>query len=200
LDAFRQLYDRGADLAALSELCHLTEIIDRRTTDLSGGQRQRLLLALALVNRPQLIFLDEPSTGLDPQARHNLWAVIEDIKAQGRTIVLTTHYMEEAERLCDTIAIMDQGRVIARGSVAQLLKQHCPEVGLSIPASALRGSAAPLDLPSRKRNGRVEFLASDLNHGLNWLLATGLDLSELQVHPPNLESVFLNLTGRRLRE
>jgi ABC-2 type transport system ATP-binding protein len=201
LEAFRQLYDRSADLAALSELCLLTELAHRRTTNLSGGQRQRLLLALALVNQPQLVFLDEPSTGLDPQARHHLWAIIEDIKAQGRTIVLTTHYMEEAERLCDTIAIMDMGKVIARGSVAQLLKQHCPEVGLSIPASALtEDGAVPLNLPSRRRNGRVEFLASDLNQGLNKLLATGLDLSELQVHPPNLESVFLNLTGRHLRE
>ncbi|MEJ2639835.1 MAG: ABC transporter ATP-binding protein [Desulfosarcinaceae bacterium] len=200
LDAFRQLYDSGADLAALSDLCHLTELARRRTTDLSGGQRQRLLLALSLVNRPELVFLDEPSTGLDPQARHNLWAIIEDIKAQGRTIVLTTHYMEEAERLCDTIAIMDQGRIIASGSVAQLLKQHCPGVGLSVPAGALREATAPLDLPTRKHNGRVEFLASDLNHGLNRLLSSGLDLSGLKVHPPNLESVFLNLTGRHLRE
>jgi ABC-2 type transport system ATP-binding protein len=200
LDAFRQLYDHGAELKTLSALCHLTELKDRRTTDLSGGQRQRLLLALALVNQPELVFLDEPSTGLDPQARHNLWAIVEDIKAQGKTIVLTTHYMEEAEHLCDTIAIMDQGRIIARGSVAQLLKQYCPEVGISLPASALEGRTAPLDLPSRQRNGRVIFLAQDLNHGLNRLLTSGLDLSELQVHPPNLESVFLNLTGRHLRE
>jgi ABC-2 type transport system ATP-binding protein len=200
LDAFRQLYDRGAELETLSALCHLTDLMDRRTTDLSGGQRQRLLLALALVNQPELVFLDEPSTGLDPQARHNLWAIVEDIKAQGKTIVLTTHYMEEAEHLCDTIAIMDQGRIIARGSVAQLLKQHCPEVGISLPVSALAGQTASPDLPSRQRNGRVMFLAQDLNHGLNQLLTSGLDLSELQVHPPNLESVFLNLTGRHLRE
>jgi ABC-2 type transport system ATP-binding protein len=200
LDAFRQLYDRGADLAALSDLCHLTELAKRRTTDLSGGQRQRLLLALALVNQPELIFLDEPSTGLDPQARHNLWAIIEDIKTQGKTIVLTTHYMEEAERLCDTIAIMDLGRIIASGSVPQLLDQYCPEVGISVPAGALTGRATSVDLPTRHRNGRVEFLASDLNQGLNRLLASGLDLSELKVHPPSLESVFLNLTGRYLRE
>ncbi|MDJ0783342.1 MAG: ABC transporter ATP-binding protein [Desulfosarcinaceae bacterium] len=200
LAAFRRLYDHGADLEDLSALCHLSEIAGRRTTDLSGGQRQRLLLALALVNRPELVFLDEPSTGLDPQARHNLWAIIEDIKSQGKTIVLTTHYMEEAEHLCDTIAIMDRGRIIANGTVDQLLKAHCPEVGISIPIPATAGRAMPPDLPSHEHNGRVKFLASDLNRGLNLLLANGFDLSELQVHPPNLESVFLNLTGRHLRE
>jgi ABC-2 type transport system ATP-binding protein len=200
LAAFRQLYEDGADLDDLARLCHLTEIADRRTTDLSGGQRQRLLLALALVNRPELVFLDEPSTGLDPQARHNLWAIIDDIKAQGKTIVLTTHYMEEAQQLCDTIAIMDHGRIIAGGSVDRLLEAHCPEVGLSIPGSALKAGQKPPELPSRRRNGRVEFLAADLNSGLARLLESGLDLSGLQVHPPNLESVFLNLTGRHLRE
>jgi ABC-2 type transport system ATP-binding protein len=200
LTAFRQLYDDGADLEDLFRLCHLGEIGGRRTTDLSGGQRQRLLLALALVNKPELVFLDEPSTGLDPQARHNLWAIIDGIKAQGKTIVLTTHYMEEAQQLCDKIAIMDHGRLIASGSVPKLLEAHCPEVGLSIPGSAMgEGRTAP-DLPSRQRDGRVEFLAADLNSGLAQLLESGLDLSELQVHPPNLESVFLNLTGRYLRE
>jgi ABC-2 type transport system ATP-binding protein len=200
LTAFRRLYDDGADLEDLIRLCHLGEIKGRRTTDLSGGQRQRLLLALALVNQPELVFLDEPSTGLDPQARHNLWTIIDDIKAQGKTIVLTTHYMEEAQQLCDTIAIMDHGRIIASGSVAQLLGAHCPEVGLSIPDSALGEGRQGPDLPRRRRNGRVEFLATDLNSGLARLLESGLDLSELQVHPPNLESVFLNLTGRQLRE
>jgi ABC-2 type transport system ATP-binding protein len=200
LASFRQLYDTGTDPADLSRLCHLEEIADQRTSALSGGQRQRLLLALALVNQPELIFLDEPSTGLDPQARHNLWAIIETIKAQGKTIVLTTHYMEEAQHLCDQIAIMDHGRLIAKGSVDQLLKEHCPEVGISIPGSALSEALQPPELPSRVRNGRVEFLAQDLNQGLAALLASGLNLSGLQVHPPNLETVFLNLTGRHIRE
>jgi len=200
LASFRQLYDDGADLAELSRICHLEEIAGQRTTELSGGQRQRLLLALALVNQPELIFLDEPSTGLDPQARHNLWAIIEEIKSQGKTIVLTTHYMEEAQHLCDRIAIMDHGRIIAAGTVDQLLKAHCPEVGISVPGSALSEALQPPDLPSRPRNGRVEFLAEDLNQGLAALLASGLNLSGLQVHPPNLESVFLNLTGRHIRE
>lgn len=200
LASFRQLYEDGADLAELSRLCHLEEIAGQRTTELSGGQRQRLLLALALVNQPELVFLDEPSTGLDPQARHNLWAIIEAIKAQGKTIVLTTHYMEEAQHLCDRIAIMDHGRIIAAGTVDQLLEAHCPEVGISIPGSALSEALHPPELPSRPRNGRVEFFSEDLNQGLAALLASGLDLSELRVHPPNLESVFLNLTGRQIRE
>lgn len=200
LASFYQLYDTGTDLAELSRLCHLEEIAGQRTTELSGGQRQRLLLALALVNQPELIFLDEPSTGLDPQARHNLWAIIDTIKAQGKTVVLTTHYMEEAQYLCDQIAIMDHGRIIATGTVDQLLKEHCPEMGISIPGSALSEALRPPDMPTRPRNGRVEFLTQDLNQGLATLLASGINLSELQVHPPNLETVFLNLTGRHIRE
>ncbi len=200
LASFRQLYDEGADLGELAHLCHLEEIADQRTTELSGGQRQRLLLALALVNQPELIFLDEPSTGLDPQARHNLWAIIEAIKSQGKTIVLTTHYMEEAQYLCDQIAVMDNGKIIASGTVEQLLRDHCPEVGVSIPANALTDGVPPPDLPSRQRNERIEFLVPDLKLGLSALLSSGLNLDRLQVHPPNLETVFLNLTGRHIRE
>jgi ABC-2 type transport system ATP-binding protein len=97
-------------------LCHLEEVKSQLNDKISGGQKQRLLLALALLNRPDLVFLDEPSTGLDPQARRNLWDIIKTVKSQGRTIVLTTHYMEEAEKLCDDIAILDKGKVIARGA------------------------------------------------------------------------------------
>jgi ABC-2 type transport system ATP-binding protein len=124
LQLFSQFYDRVEPLEALIHQCDLGDFLDRYANKLSGGQQQRLLLALAMINRPQLIFLDEPTTGLDPQARRNFWQLINGIKKRGATIILTTHYMDEAEQLCDELAIMDRGRIIARGSPAQLLHEH----------------------------------------------------------------------------
>jgi len=116
LALFARLYARSADLDELVERCQLGAFLDRDTRKLSGGQRQRLLLAIALVNDPELVFLDEPTTGLDPQSRRNVWQLIDGIRRAGRTIVLTTHYMEEASQLCDEVAIIDSGRVIAQGA------------------------------------------------------------------------------------
>jgi ABC-2 type transport system ATP-binding protein len=126
LAMFASLYRRRAPREELIELCHLGEILQRDTRRLSGGQRQRLLLAIALVNEPDLVFLDEPTTGLDPQARRNFWSLIETVRQDGTTIVLTTHYMEEAERLCDQIIIVDRGRLIAEGAPAELVRAHEP--------------------------------------------------------------------------
>jgi ABC-type multidrug transport system ATPase subunit len=117
---------------------------------LSGGQRQRFLLALALVNRPQLLFLDEPSTGLDPQARRNLWDIVNAIKASGKTIILTTHYMEEAQHLCDEVAIMDHGRIIARGAPEALIRKHCEGVTVVLPRRSFR---QPLEYPAPQSAG-----------------------------------------------
>jgi ABC-2 type transport system ATP-binding protein len=125
LELFRALYDRPArGTDRLVALCRLEDLIDRDNARLSGGQRQRLLLAIALVHDPALVFLDEPTTGLDPQARRHLWDVVRGMKAGGRTLVLTTHYMDEAQALCDRIAIMDQGRIILEGPPAELLRAH----------------------------------------------------------------------------
>ena len=120
LQLFRSFYARGLDVGELSRLCTLGEYLDRDARKLSGGQRQRLLLALALVNDPEVLFLDEPTTGLDPQARRNFWDLIRAIKARHKTVILTTHYMEEAFLLCDRIAIMDHGHIIAEGPPATL--------------------------------------------------------------------------------
>lgn len=109
------------------DLCSLHDIKDRDTRKLSGGQKQRVLLALALINDPELLFLDEPTTGLDPAARRSFWRLIESIKAKGKTIVLTTHYMEEAQQLCDELAIMNAGKIIANGTPQDLLAEHFPE-------------------------------------------------------------------------
>jgi ABC-2 type transport system ATP-binding protein len=124
LKLFRSFYQETTPLESLIELCSLGEFLDRDTQKISGGQRQRLLLALALVNNPDLVFLDEPTTGLDPQARRNFWELVRTIRKNGKTIFMSTHYMEEAEVLCDEIAIMDHGKIIAQGVPNQLLGQH----------------------------------------------------------------------------
>ncbi len=153
LNLFRGLYERGLSVDEVIRLCALEKLADRDNRKLSGGQQQRLLLAIALVNDPAVLFLDEPTTGLDPQARRVFWELVQSIKAQRKTIILTTHYMEEAELLCDEIAIMDHGHVIARGSPRELLREHF-------------GDAPPVN-----SHGRV----------------------------PNLEDLFLKLTGTQLR-
>jgi ABC-2 type transport system ATP-binding protein len=122
LDLFRSFYRRGRNSADVIEMVELGEKTDARVGTLSGGQKQRLAIACALVGDPELLFLDEPTTGLDPQSRRQLWGLIEDFRSTGRTIVLTTHYMDEAERLCDRVAIVDHGHVIALGSPAELIE------------------------------------------------------------------------------
>jgi len=200
LETFQGLYQNSADPAALMELCHLHEIKDRYHDKLSGGQRQRLLLALALINAPRLVFLDEPSTGLDPQSRQDLWRIIAALKAEGRTVVLTTHYMEEAQALCDDIAIMDNGRIIARGSPRQLIEQHCYGFTVILPAGVLANDQCPPDCYLHRANDHHEIQTKDLNGCLAGLLAAGVNLNRIQVRSPNLEDVFIKLTGRHLRE
>ena len=136
LAMFAALYPRQADLEELIRLCNLQDFLERDTRKLSGGQRQRLLLAVALVNDPELVFLDEPTTGLDPQARRNFWGLIETVRGRGATVILTTHYMEEAERLCDEIAIVDHGRIVAQGRPASLVREHFPAAVVRLPAAA----------------------------------------------------------------
>ncbi len=196
LRLFASFYPRGMPLDEVIETCALGELLTRDSRKLSGGQRQRLLLALALVNDPQILFLDEPTTGLDPQARRNFWDLIERIKARGKTILLTTHYMEEAYLLCDEIAIMDHGRLIAQGPPRDLLAEHYNETVLDLPAEDV---PAELPLPASRKNGRVELLTRDVNATLQQLLAAGARLQQLQVRPRTLEDLFLHLTGKALR-
>jgi len=200
LDTFRRLFPRGADIDALVTLCQLGEFQHQYNDKISGGQRQRFLLALALVNEPTLLFLDEPSTGLDPQARRNLWDLISRIKEEGKTIVLTTHYMEEAQQLCDEVAIMDRGRIIAQGAPSALIRRHTDGTAVSLPRAAFDPAAAGFKRPFRRHKDTIEFRTQDANTCLAELLAAGVDLSQVTVRTPNLESVFLNLTGRHLRE
>jgi ABC-2 type transport system ATP-binding protein len=200
LETFARLYEQTDDTNALIRTCHLNEVKNRANDKISGGQKQRLLLALALLNRPELVFLDEPSTGLDPQARHNLWNIIRNVKGQGKTIVLTTHYMEEAEKLCDDIAIMDKGKVIARGAPEKLIHEHCRRATLAVPKDRVAGNLDGLSGYRREQGDRIFFRTEDVNGLIQQLLARGVDLSGVNVTTPNLEDVFLKLTGRSLRE
>ena len=192
------LYRRSADIDELIDLCNLEDILDRDTRKLSGGQRQRLLLAVALVNDPKLVFLDEPTTGLDPQARRNFWGLIEMVLRRGKTVVLTTHYMEEAQLLCDDIIIVDKGRIIARGEPTALVRQHLPAMIARLPASAWPADVAMPD-NSDLRNGFIEIIADEENALLDQLEQSGADLGELKIEAPTLEDLFLKLTGHALR-
>lgn len=198
LELFGSLYPRNMPLDEVVQMCALGDFLDRDARKLSGGQRQRLLLALALVNDPTVLFLDEPTTGLDPQARHNFWDLVNTIKERGKTILLTTHYMEEAYVLCDEIAIMDRGKIIAQGSPQELLSRQFEGVIVELPADDFR---EPPEFPWKHhvRNGRVEIETSDANEALSQLLAHGVSLSHVQVKNRTLEDLFLELTGRDLR-
>lgn len=199
LQLFHRLYKKGADLDELIETLALTELLDRDTRKLSGGQRQRLLLAMALVNNPRIVFLDEPTTGLDPQARRHFWDLIEHIKAQRKTIVLTTHYMEEAYRLCDVIAIMDHGAIIADGAPEVLLKEHFEDVILQMPREDFTLPRDALPYTVLETEDSVELSTKDVDGALRQLTAAGVSLARLRIRPRTLEDLFLELTGRELR-
>jgi ABC-2 type transport system ATP-binding protein len=153
LDLFASLYDKTLAKDKIIELCHLSDIISRDCKKLSGGQRQRVLLAIALINNPEILFVDEPTTGLDPSARRDFWKLIEGIKSEGKTIILTTHYMDEAQILCDQLSIIDKGLIIDEGAPKELIKKHFSD----------------------------------------------FDLSQAPKPLPNLEDVFLKLTGHNLK-
>ena len=196
---FRGLYTMGLDVDEVIRLCALEKLAGRDSRKLSGGQQQRLLLAIALVNDPAVLFLDEPTTGLDPQARRNFWELMQSIKAQRKTIILTTHYMEEAELLCDEIVIMDRGRIIAQGPPRRLLHEHFAEVLLELPRQEFPAAARQLPLNIIDASDRVEISTHDLEATLRTLLEAKVPLTNLRIRPANLEDLFLELTGTELR-
>ncbi|TLY64197.1 MAG: ABC transporter ATP-binding protein, partial [Gammaproteobacteria bacterium] len=195
---FRGLYAHGLEVDELVRLCALEKLARRDARKLSGGQQQRLLLAIALVNDPAVLFLDEPTTGLDPQARRNFWELVQSIKARRKTIILTTHYMEEAELLCDEIAIMDRGRIIAQGPPRRLLHEHFAEVLLELPRQEFPPAARELPLNIIDASDRVEISTHDLEATLRTLLEARVPLGHLRIRPGNLEDLFLELTGKEL--
>jgi ABC-2 type transport system ATP-binding protein len=196
---FRGLYGQGLDVDEVLKVCALEKLASRDNRKLSGGQQQRLLLAIALVNDPKVLFLDEPTTGLDPQARRNFWELVESIKARRKTIILTTHYMEEAQLLCDEIAIMDGGRIVAQGAPQQLLTEHFSEVLLELPRHEFPEVARQLPLKLIDASDRVEISTHDLDGTLRALIEARVPLRNLRIRPANLEDLFLELTGKELR-
>jgi len=196
---FSKFYPRTTPIAELVDKCALAEFLDRDTRQLSGGQRQRLLLAIALVNDPSILFLDEPTTGLDPQSRRNFWALIRDIKQQNKTILLTTHYMEEAYELCDEIAIMDHGNIIARGTPQQLLTEHFNSVVVQLPAVDIKSAQNKLPLTMIIRGDDINIESQDVNETMRVLLEHNIDLTNIKIRSHTLEDLFLKLTGHQLR-
>ena len=207
---FRSFYDRGPSPAEVIAMVQLQEKAQSRVGSLSGGQKQRLALACALVGDPELLFLDEPTTGLDPQSRRQLWELIERFKADGRSILLTTHYMDEAERLCDRVAIVDHGRMIALGApqalIARLEAEHVVEFALAEPSAIDETLLRAIDgvCAAERRNGTYRLQVSELHRAMPSLLAElrrqGAQLAELRTHSATLEDVFVSLTGRHLRD
>lgn len=198
LRLFAALYTNNVDLTALAKRCQLVEFLGQDTRLLSGGQRQRLLLAVALVNDPELIFLDEPTTGLDPQSRRNFWELINAIRSEGTTVVLTTHYMEEAEQLCDELAIIDHGVIIASGTPQSLLSDHFPAHVIRLPKSAIP-DVQNLPLNVLRQKDQWEIYIEDIPTALQTLRQHDVSLDQFQVSAPTLEDLFLKLTGEALR-
>lgn len=199
LEMFAHFYPEVSSIDNLIEICALSEFIDRDTRKLSGGQRQRLLLAIAMINQPEVLFLDEPTTGLDPQARRNFWNLVQDIKRQKKTIVLTTHYMEEAYLLCDQIAIMDHGKIIAMGTPRELLARHFNDIILQLPAEVY-SEAVFDDMDVLQHDGMLELRTGDVNGTMQRLLQNGVALDGLRIRDRTLEDLFLELTGKDLRQ
>ncbi len=199
LQMFHNLYNRRADLDQIIEECSLGELLDRDNRKLSGGQRQRLLLAVALVNRPKLIFLDEPTTGLDPQARRNFWELAQRILAGGTTIILTTHNMDEAQFLCDEIAIMDVGKIIVQGAPDTLLRDRYQGLIIELPVADLRDDLGTIEHRVIDNMGVVEIVSNDITTSLKDLSAHVTGLNRIKIRQPNLEDLFLDLTGHSLR-
>jgi ABC-2 type transport system ATP-binding protein len=209
---FRSFYARGRDVNEVIDVVQLGEKRSARVGKLSGGQKQRLALACAIVGDPELLFLDEPTTGLDPQSRRQLWDLIVELRASGRSVVLTTHYMDEAERLCDRVAIVDHGHVIALGTprelIASLGAEHVVEFTVvDAPAGALDAEALRAlngVKAAREHGGRWTLEVRELARAVPALLAElarrGLTLGELATHSATLEDVFVSLTGRQLRD
>ncbi len=208
---FRSFYLEGHDVEEVLDLLELREKREAWVDKLSGGQKQRLAVACALVGNPDVLFLDEPTTGLDPQSRRALWDVVETFKDGGGTVVLTTHYMEEAERLCDRVAVMDHGRIIALGSprelIASLGADHVVEFSLGDHAAPLPETALA-SLPgvesARHHGRRYTLTVTEPHRAIPALMAElerhGAEMTELLTHHATLEDLFLSLTGRRLRD
>ncbi len=207
LTLFASFFDTALPVADILETVALTEKSHALVRTLSGGQKQRLAIGAALVNDPDLLFLDEPTTGLDPQARRNIWDIVSALKSRGKTIILTTHYMEEAEALSDEVCIMDYGQIIAQGTPRTLAEELGEETliefrGDDVPALAweqLQQCCTAIRSDQMAITLETEHLTDTMESLFAWSREHDIKLRDLTVRQPNLEDVFLSLTGRRLR-
>jgi ABC-2 type transport system ATP-binding protein len=210
ISLFRSFFFEGLTVEQVITMVQLDEKRKSRVGGLSGGQKQRLAMACALIGDPDLLFLDEPTTGLDPQARRNLWDLVSQLRVAGRTIILTTHYMDEAERLCDRVAVMDYGRIIALGTPSELIVSIGGEqivefaIGAGAPLNAAMLTGIQGVKSHRVHAGLHQLFVSELHTAVprifESLAAQGLELTEFRTHSPTLEDVFVSLTGRNLRD
>ena len=202
VDIYGCCYPRRRDVRDVVELVGLGEKLDERVRTLSGGQRRRLDLAMGIVGRPDLLFLDEPTTGFDPAARRNAWELIRELGSGGTTVLLTTHYLEEAEHLADRVGVLVSGRLVAEGTPDELISggARATTVRFELPAGVDAADVlAIVPAGATARNGRVEFATvtptADVNAVTGWALARGIELAGLVVARPTLEDVFLELAG-----
>jgi len=209
MEVFASFYSRNVDLNKLLVRLQLEEKRDAFYGTLSGGQKQRLALALALINDPQLIFLDEPTTGLDPQVRAEIHTLLEELKREHRTILMTTHYIEEAERLCDRVAIVDEGRIIALDTPARLQQQSKNASSIVVTCATAfpegwpvwaEATATEVDSSGRTLTVHSRRPAATLVDLVKWIDQQGLELTDVSLKQPSLEDVFIELTGKKLRE
>jgi len=206
LTLFASFFPRHLDPDQLLDLVGPGEKARALVKELSGGQRQRLALAVALLNDPELLFLDEPTSGLDPQARRHVWDILRELRSQGKTIFLTTHYMEEAENLSDWVCIMDHGRIIAEGTPQDLVARLGPAtfVEFQVPSALVPALRARFPGRVQENEDRTSVQLDELGRGLaslfSWAEEQGISLTHVTLRQPNLEDVFLALTGRRLRD
>lgn len=208
VDLFAAFFPRTLPAVELLDLVGLSDKTGAATKDLSGGQRQRLNIALALVGDPDIVFLDEPTATMDPAARRVVWGIVRELKAKGRTVVLTTHYMEEAARLCDRVAVIDHGRLIAEGNPDDLVRSHFPETAIEFTAP----QGVSLDQLQRlaavarvlTEDGNVTLFSTDVPVTMGQLLelaqSYGFALDRFTVRSATLEDLFLRLTGRKIRD
>ena len=208
LQLFGSFFPRHLSIDNLIKVTGLEESRKKRFENLSGGQKQRLSIALALVNNPKILFLDEPTSGLDPQSRHNIWSLVERVRAKGKTVFITTHYMDEAEHLCDRVAVIDHGKIIAVDKPDELISQHFQEqaiefdIGQRIDEGEFRRLAAVTNVLLEER--KVTVYSSSIPATVSALMERakqkGVELTNLYVRRATLEDVFLKLTGRRIRD
>jgi len=209
LELYASLYADPIRPGDLLQQFNLVEKVHSTCKSLSGGQRQRLSLAMALVGRPEVLFLDEPTTGLDPQARHSLWDVIRGLKAEGRAVIMSTHYMEEAEKLCDRVAIMDRGKILAEGTPRELIRAYGPEAAIEVDVNGYPVNLAEIAQLSAVTGVQTEDhllvlstanTAASLMAFAGYVQANNIPLGDLRTRSATMEDVFMALTGRRLRD